>query len=84
MAVSQYFLPRYRNQLLDQSGVDYLFCWASVPRKTTLLYARFIYATSNFPNGRANSRFFIATKGPNRKVFLFLKQASQAFTFSCV
>ena len=76
MAVSQYFLPRYRNPLLDKSGFDYFVGPACFVKKRCFIRAH-SNGHINIPYGTSSNRFQIATKGTDREILFFSRQAWQ-------
>lgn len=80
MADSQYLLPRYRNPPLDQSGFDYFVGPACVVRKRCFIRVH-SNGHINLPYGTSSNRFLIATKGPDREILFFSRQAWQKIVF---
>lgn len=80
MAVSQYFLPRYPIPLLDLNGFDYFVGPACVVRKRCFIRVR-SNRHINLPYGTSSNRFLIATKGPDREILFFSRQAWQKIVF---
>lgn len=80
MAISQYLLPRYRNQLLDQSGFAYFVGPACLTRQRYFIRAH-SNGQINLHNRTSINQFLIATKGPDSELLIFNQQAWQQVTF---